>query len=458
MILLLNPPGKKLYLRDYYCSKVAKANYLYAPPDLLVVSGILATKYRVKVIDAMAEKLGPSACLKKIIQLKPEAIVFLSGQVSFLEDFSFLKRIKKKLPQVKLIGSGDIFMENGKKIILENSYIDAILLDFTTVDILDYLAGKKKIKNMIYWQKNQIIEGETKTIKGGRFKIPIPKHQLFPNHLYRYPFVEGRPFATVLTDYGCPFRCRFCIMGEIGFKLRPPGDVIAELKYIKSLGIRHLYFDDQTFAANRKRTEKLLKEMIRLKLNFSWCCWSRVDVVDKKLLNLMKKAGCHTILFGVESANWKILNKYQKGFTTDQVMKIFKLCRQLNIKTLGTFMIGFPGETEKSILATIDFAKKIDPDYASFNIPVPRAKTKIRQEMIKDNPFYQKNQAVDQTGSFIIKGTGKVSTKKLIALRKKAILEFYLRPSYLIRRILQIRSFYQLRENIADGFSLLRSI
>jgi radical SAM superfamily enzyme YgiQ (UPF0313 family) len=456
-ILLFNPPGKKLYLRDYYCSKISKANYLYAPPDLLILSGILAQKYQVKVLDAIAEKLSPNECLKKIFHLKPEAIIFLSGQVSFLEDFAFLKRVKKKLRTTKLIGSGDIFMENGKKIMAENSFIDAILLDFTTPDILDYLAGKKRLKNMVYRHQNQIIEGETERIKGAEFKIPIPKHELFPNHLYQYPFI-GKPFATVLTDYGCPFSCKFCIMGEIGFKLRPLDDVIKELEYIKSLNIKDIYFDDQTFAANRMRTEKLLKKMIKLKLDLRWCCFSRVDVVDKRELQLMKRAGCHTIMFGVESANPEILKKYHKGFTKKQVVEIFKLCRKLGIKTLGTFMLGFPEELEKSVLETISFAKKLNPDFASFNIPVPRAGTELRKEMINENPVFQNPIQFDQTGMFITKGTKQLPKEKLIALRKKAILSFYLRPGYLLRRFFQIKSHSEFKQNISEAIALLRSV
>jgi len=455
-VLLLNPPGEKLYIRDYYCSKVAKANYLYAPPDLLILSGIFSSNFQMAVVDAIVQNLSPQICLEKIVQLKPDIIVFLSGQVSFPEDFAFLKQIKKKTAAT-LIGSGDIFMEDGEKILAQNPFIDAILLDFTTPDILDYLAGKKNVNNMIYRKGNKIITGKTLRTKVGEYSVSVPRHELFPNHLYRYPFVEGKPFAVVLTDYGCLFGCRFCIMGEIGFKQRPIDNVIGELKHIQSLGIKHIYFDDQTFGAHKARARELLTKMIELKFGFRWVCFARVDVVDEVMLRLMKKAGCHTIMFGVESANPAILKKYNKGFTVERIVEIFALCKKLDIKTLGTFMLGFPGESEDSVLQTIAFAKKINPDYASFNVPIPRAGTQLRREMIKINPTAGKALPVDQSGSFIVGGTDQIPKERLIALRRKAILEFYLRPGYLIRRLTKIHTFYELKQNIADALSLFKS-
>ncbi|HBA25900.1 MAG TPA: hypothetical protein DCY98_00660, partial [Nitrospinae bacterium] len=81
-ILLLNPPGKKIYVRDYYCSKTSKANYIYHPIDLLLLSGILASRHSVDLIDAIAERLSPDDCLNRIANKKPDAIIALTGAVS----------------------------------------------------------------------------------------------------------------------------------------------------------------------------------------------------------------------------------------------------------------------------------------------------------------------------------------------------------------------------------------
>ena len=454
-VLLLNPPGTKIYIRDYYCSKVSKTNYIYEPPDLLILSGILSEKHRVAVIDAIAEKLSEEQCIARILQFRPDAIVFLSGAVSFQEDFPFMEKVKQ-LTNAKLIGSADIFMENGEKIIEKYRFIDAVLLDFTTPDILAYLEGKNA-QNIIYRAGSRIIKTKTERIKLANFTIPIPKHELFPLNKYRFPFAYGK-FATVLTDYGCPFRCRFCIMSNLGFKFRSVENVIAELKHIKSLGINEIYFDDQTFGVNRIRAKELCNAMLANDLQMKWSCFSRVDLMDEEVLLEMKNAGCHTIMFGVESSNEEILRKYEKGFTIAQVEKTFALCRKLGIRTLATFMLGFPEESEESVINTIEFSKRLNPDYAAFNVPVPRAATQLRKEEVSAGLIPDVLLPLDQTGSFVEISTKQIPAERLASLRKRAVKEFYLRPGYIAGRILSIRSFAELKNNISDALALLQGI
>lgn len=457
-VLLLNPPGDQIYIRDYYCSKVSKTNYIYEPPDLLFLSGTLYGRHKVQVLDAIAERLSFEESAKRIMQFNPDVIIFLTGSVSFSSDFEFMKRIKQAC-SAKLIASGDVVMENGARVMVEHPWLDAIILDFTTNDILKYLENKGTINNMIYRKRGgKIIEGRREFPRGEYFEIPLPRHELFPNHLYRYPFTLRKKFATVLTDYGCPFNCKFCIMGTLGFKFRKVANVMQELRYLKKLGFREIYFDDQTFGANRKRTEALLNAIIKEKLDFTWSCFSRVDVVDAKLLGLMKQAGCHTIMFGVESANPEILKKYFKGISRSQIMKAFELCRKLRIKTLATFMLGFPGESKESAIETIKFAKALNPDYASFNIPVPRMGTQLRKEAIESDLISPDVMEMDQTGTYIAMHTSEMKKSELAELRQQAIREFYMRPTYLLGKIVKARNLHELKENLVDGLALIRKM
>ena len=109
-ILLLNPPGKKLYIRDYYCSKVSKARYLYEPVDLLLLSGLLSKKHTVHILDAIVERYYPKNCLEKIESINPDLIISLTGAVSFYEDVEFWRMIKTSLKDILIFASGDILI------------------------------------------------------------------------------------------------------------------------------------------------------------------------------------------------------------------------------------------------------------------------------------------------------------------------------------------------------------
>lgn len=457
-ILLLNPPGDQLYLRDYYCSKVSKGRYINHPVDLLILSGILSKRHEVKVLDAMALRLSAEETLKRIISLDIDTIIFITGSVCWKEDSRFMKKIEEN-KKITLIASGDILLENGAKRLEENEFLDAILLDFTSDTILDYLEDdSQRMDNIIFRKGNRILEGREVRKYNREFEIPVPRHELFDKRLYRYPFTRKRYFATVLTDYGCPFKCSFCIAGTLGFKTRRVANVIEELRYIQSLGIKEIYFANQAFGADRKGTQELLKQMIKEGLRFGWVCFSRVDLIDRDLLKLMKESGCHTIMLGVESASDEILRKYHKGITRAQIVSAFKLCRENRIRTVGIFIIGLPGEDEDSTLKTIHFAQELRCDYASFNMATPRFGTEFRKEALLHHWTSPQVETMDQSSTYPVIRTDELSSQKIWELRNRAIRKFYLRPPYLLRRLLSIRSLHEFKIHIQEGWALLRRL
>src|SRR3989338_1126085 len=130
-VLLLNLPGKQAYLKDYYCNNISKSNYLHYPMDLLFLTGRLdENNFEVKVIDALAKKYTTEETINKISDFKPDYMVGLVGSLSWEEDKEFLKKVKSQNPKLKIIGTGDIFLDDGLKTIQENSFFDGCILDF----------------------------------------------------------------------------------------------------------------------------------------------------------------------------------------------------------------------------------------------------------------------------------------------------------------------------------------
>jgi radical SAM superfamily enzyme YgiQ (UPF0313 family) len=449
-ILLLNPPGSKIYLRDYYCSKISKSGYILHPVDLYMLSGTLSKEHKVSLIDAIADNLSPEECHKKIKLLNPEVIVFLSGQVSFEEDAAFLKMVKYCNKQIRLIGTGDIFMQGASEIIKEYPFIEAVILDFTTRDILMYLKGERA-QNIVCNDYSS-----EKRYHAYEFELIIPKHKMFLNKHYTSPFMKYPNMVTVLTDYGCPFKCDFCIMNSIGYKYRGVENVLEELEYIKSLGVREIFFDDQTFGAMRGRTEEILKAM--KPMNFSWSCLTRLDILDEDYLNLMQEAGCHMIMVGIESGSQRILDHYHKGTTKEKIKASVEMCRRHNIGILGTFLIGLPEETKEDILKTIAFSKEVGCDYASFNLAVPRKNTRLFQHTVAKGLGLTQTQKADQSGAYGAIENKHLSKKNIKELRSRAVREFYLRPIYLWRRLLAIKTWYEFKTNFKQALGVLKSI
>lgn len=456
-ILLLNPPADKVCIRDYFCSKTSRSNYLFPPVDLLILSGRLSQNYNVIVMDAIAEKLNFGAAIEKIKSMDLKAVVSLVGSVAYNSDLAFLSLVKKTCP-ASIICIGDAVLEKPSDILNEYNFLDAVLLDFTDEDLLHYLAGNSdKIKNMVMRSTGGIIEKRSGQNKEISFSLPVPRHELFLNKNYRFPFARGKPFTVVLTDFGCPFNCAFCVMPTLGYKYRPIGNVIEELARIHALGIEEIFFLDQTFGAIKERGENLCRQMIERKFGFGWTCFSRADVLNEENLKLMKEAGCHTVIAGVESGEEEILKMYGKGCDLDRIKSFFLLCRKLKMRTIGTFIIGFPEDTRESCLKTIRFAKQINCDFASFHVAVPRAKTPLRKKALQLGLAEPKLLSMDQSGSFIAMPSQKLTREEILRLRAKAVKDFYLRPGYLLNRIASCGSAKEMLEQIKEGWFLIKS-
>lgn len=446
-VLLLNPPGKKPYLRDYYCNNISKSRYLHYPVDLLLLTGTLIdNNYEIKVIDAMIKGYTPAETLRKISDLQSDYLVCLVGSISWDEDKKFLQEVKNQNPNLKIIGTGDIFLDEGKKVIDENNFFEACILDFSDNSILSLIEGlenngngKQLIDNCIYRGNGSGPLAGNVIRRKGEFSLPIPKHEYFPLKEYKYAFSRNFPTAHLLTDFGCAFNCSFCPIriDNLGFKVRPIYEIIQELKYLKSLGIKELYFRDQTFGANKKRAIELCKRMKEENLKFTWHCFSRVDVVTEELLDAMRDAGCHTIIFGIESIHDKTLQDVQKRINAEKIKDAFVLCKKKKIRRAATFIIGLPGETEEDIMKTVDFAIDVDCTFASFNIAGIRPGTEWSHNPEKIHFLPE---------------------KELERIRNKAIKKFYLRPSYMLNRIREISTPYDVNVLLEEGFGIVSNL
>jgi len=456
-VVLLNPPGKKLYIRDYFCSKVSQADYIQHPIDLVFLSGIVSEKFKISLLDAVVSKKSREQVLDYLLNINPYAVIMLVGSVSIEEDISFMKELKKRNSLIKIICVGDIFLEEDYNL-LNRIPFDGVILDFTSDDIIYFLNKEyEKLENFIFKINGKTIIKRVAKRFSKFYSIPTPRHELFLKYNYRYPFIRKRKFVSTLIDYGCPFQCKFCIMPKLGWKLRNIENVLNEMDYIKKLGVREIFFATQTFGIDKKHTFEFCENMIKRKFGFGWICFTRVDVIDFGLLEIMKRAGCHTIILGIESGAQELLNKYRKGYNIDQIFKFIEDCRKLGIETVGTFILGLPDETEETIKKTIDIIKKIDLDYASFNVAVPRIGTDLRKEAVQLNLIDSSFYFMDQSGTEIAMNTKRFSKRKVKKYRKKAVRSFYLRPKYILRRLSKIRNFFDLYRNLKNAVSLLKN-
>jgi len=475
-ILLLNPPGRENYIRDYYCSHASKASYNWGPFDLIVLSGLLGRDHQISVLDALIERLSPERAIARIAALEVNTIVFLTGAVSWDQDFAFLDQlIKTTGKQYECIGCGDILFAEDVKFLEKFDFLKGCILDFTSSDLANWLRRGQTSETGILPAKNhgqdahatfaalsyKTSEGRiisaTRRFSREPFALPLPRYELFPYRKYRIPHGRRMPYAGILASYGCPYHCDYCIGGELGFKLRDLDNMVEELHYLKGIGIRELWFKDLVFGAPREHYINLLERMIAGRLDFTWVCLSRANVLNEPLLELMKRAGCHAIQLGVETADDSLLERYSKGLSSAKVRAAVALCKKAGVRVLAHYMLGLPGDDEQKIEQTVNYAIELDTEFASFNVAMPRMGTTFRTDALRSGLISDETTVLDNSRSLPVYDLPGLPRERLWQLRNRAIRRFHLRPSYLARRLLGVRSLYELSELVREGVSLLLS-
>jgi anaerobic magnesium-protoporphyrin IX monomethyl ester cyclase len=436
-VLLLHCPGDKVYLHDYYTSYSSKANYYWPPTDLIILSGVLR-EFEMAVLDAIAEKLSREECEERILSFQPDVIISTTGTATWENDVQFLEKIKQKTP-ARIFGSSSIFLFEAEYFLNATPIFDALLLDIVSPEIAEFIRGEKKEYRTITTRDGKVFSPPTGLKKDNDFRIPIPRHELFRFERNRSPLARRKPFTLVITSLGCPFTCKFCVAGSLRYRYRNIDNVIEELKLLKSLGIKEIMFNDPTFTVSKKRIFELCQKMKENGLDFTWVSNAHVATLSEGMVSAMSQAGCHTMMIGVESGSDRILETYSKGTTKEKIKKAFSLCKEYRIKTLAYFIIGLPGETRESLLETIRFSKELDCDFASFTVPTPDIGSKMRQEAI-DKGWLDPGIKIFDSTAFPVFSSTELSKNEIWKFRQRAVREFYLRPSYLIKKIIGIRS------------------
>jgi len=266
---------------------------------------------------------------------------------------------------------------------LKNDEFDYLVRGEGELTFLELVEGrdKKSIKGLSYKQNNKIIQNEKRPFIKDLDGLPFPSRDLFINSTN---YID---YGNVITGRGCPYTCVFCASQKIWerkVRLRSPQNVIEELKDLKNrFNPPIIYFIDDTFTLIKDRAKNICRKIIEEKINIPWKCDTRVDKLDYELVNLMKKAGCIRIKIGVETGSENMQNKIKKKLTLDKIREGVKIIKSVGLPLTVYLMAGFPGETNRDIKNTIEFAKEIDADYYSLSIVAPYLGTEIYDEFIK---------------------------------------------------------------------------
>ncbi len=435
-MLLIEPPT---------ATDIKKVLNTVSPPLGLAYLASVARNegFDVKIIDSLAENLSFNELEKKIKEYDPDVVGITSTTTSIPDAYKVAEISKRINPNVITVIGGPHVTFVPELTLKESPYIDIVVRgegEEIFKQLLHNLDKGKKLSNIrgiTYRENNRIRSNPPMPLIKDIDNIPIPAFDLLPMEKYQF---NKKRFGVIITSRGCPFQCIFCSSSlQFGKKWRAHSveRVVEELKILHDeFKIREIEFLDDTFTLSKKRVQEISKAIIQEGLDISWSASSRVDTFDLDTAVYMKKAGAHTIYFGIESGSEKTLKFIKKGITLTQSIDAVKIAKKAKLRTLGSFIIGFPYEKEKDMRKTIRFAKFLDVDFAQFTIATPYPGTELWNIAVTKNLLLTKNWRNYTTTKVVMKNMY-VPPNRIQYLLEWAYFSFYLSPKRVIKDIVK---------------------
>jgi len=363
-------------------SEKHKAIGSWPPLGILYVATALKEEgIEVSVLDQAAKNLSVKAAVNWVKHQNPDLLGFSTLSSSGRTAAIIAREVKNENPNLPIVFGNYHATFNAERILKTYPWVDVIVRgegEETSVEILKCLENKRNLKNVLgitFRNKNRIVSTPDRPLTKNLDSLPFPDRELLDvgyHSIVAGLNVAPKKFTTIISSRGCVYRCRFCGCRKFARNLwrrRSVRNIIDELHLLLSEGYRQFLFVDDNFATNSKRVMELCREIRREKMDIEWICEMRVDNCSYDMLRETVKAGCIMVYYGIESANQRILDYYNKQTTPEQAETAVKTARKAGVDVIvGSFILGAPKETKEEILNTLKFAQKISLDVPQFNI------------------------------------------------------------------------------------------
>ena len=415
-------------------SHSADTQRLCLPLGVLYIGALLISEgLNITLLDYNAEPKNFDEIEKEIQQINAPifAITSLSSGYSFVK--KIVPKIRKNAPNSRILLGGSITF-GIPEFILQKTGVDVVVegeAESCILPIVEAILSNKEFWNIpgVHSMVNNKIKRpqQHQNIVHDLSVLPFPAWHLvnveeyISKSLHSWHSEQMRSFP-ILASRGCPYNCNFCSK-TLGSGIRVRGyDLVEEIQTaIDRYHIDDIWFIDEEFALSEKRLMEMCKIMRSIPKPLTFVCSMRVDRVSSKGLRAMKNAGCRRIIYGVESGSPKILRAMNKKSTVAQASKAIIETRRYGIEAYVNFMIGYSGETEKTLRETANFMKQ-HRLYSGFGFTTPLPGTKlfddaVSSKKIGDLDLYLESLDKELTTKLAINLTS-MSTKRLLELRQ----------------------------------------
>jgi anaerobic magnesium-protoporphyrin IX monomethyl ester cyclase len=460
-ILTLNPPFLPKYSRESRSPAVTRSGTLYYPMWLAYASGYLEKSgHDVILIDAPASDLNISDVVVKLEQFNPDLVVIDTSTPSIYSDIEVAGELKKKKPSLFIVLVGVHVSALPLETLKLSGNIDAVAFgeyDATLTELAEKIGESRPDDNVLAAiqglafrnSAGEAVKNSPRPYIEQLDEIPFVS-SVYKKHLDINPYFYGHsrhPLIVIVTGRGCPFQCTYCVIPQTlqghQYRKRSIASIVEEFLYIRDNfpDAKEIMIEDDTLTADKNRCREFATALINAgATKIPWSANSRADV-DLETMQLMKKAGCRLFCVGFESGCQQILDNIQKSLKIEQAHNFVKNAKKAGILVHGCFMVGNRGETRETLEMTLKYAKMLNPDTAQF-YPIMVYPGTSDYEYYKSKGWIVtenfRNWLTEEGLHSSVVSNPDLKYEELVSFCDRARKEFYLRPKYMIAKLIQV--------------------
>ena len=437
--------------------KFHKGGGFIPPLGLMSIASYVRHKgFAVEILDSGVEGMDEAALAALLKERQYDVVGIPCFTNTARYTFETVAMVKKVSPQSLVVLGGVHATVLPEKTLAECPDADIVVIgegELTFLELLEWKARKDRnlqdIAGLAYRDGADVKRTKPRQFIDDLDQIPMAAYDLLKLERYiPHPTQYKRlPSFPILATRGCPFSCTFCSASKVHGKrmrVRSLDNVFQEIDFlIDTYGAKGLYIQDSSFVHSRRYVVEFCERLLKGKYDLAWMCNARVDQIDEELVRLMKKAGCWQITFGIESANEPSLRLIKKSQDMQTILKAVKIVKKAGIQIMACYILGLPGETDKEVENTINFARSLATHTALFFLPVPYPGTELLEQCAQDGGLRRDVVWDDYNSTEFSKPiyiNPLLGKERLLAYYNGAHKRFYSSPKVVLNNILSIRS------------------
>lgn len=456
-LLIINPGGA-----DVIYGELGDLVACEPPLWARLIAGYVRDRgFSVKVIDADAERLSPSAVAERVGRDSPWLVCIAAyGH-------------QPSASTQQMVGAGAIARAVKARaktpIIMVGGHVSALPGQTMREEAIDYACngeGPETIVGLfegdwvpmipsLVWRDTTKSEPPIVINKSGPLLDLNGLHgnawDLLPMHLYRAhnwqcfgDLSKRQPYASIYTSLGCPYACSFCCIqapfspekNGNRYRMRDPADVVAEIKMLHDrYGVSTIKITDEMFILNERHYTAICEGIIAAGLGDELNIWAyaRVDTVKSATLSLLRRAGIRWLALGIESGSKHVRDGADKALRNDDIVGVVRAAQAAGIYVIGNYIFGLPDETHKSMQETLDLAMECKTEFANMYCAMAYPGSRLYDEAVKTGAVLPSTWAgYSQHNEWCRPlDAGNVSAKEILRFRDEAFQAYFSNPAYL---------------------------